>query len=188
MTRAQFSVLLILTALLNGNSSASDAPVGLVPVRGDVQFQDLSNLAEFMGIRFKSFDYETAEPRCIHFYVDEKSVNGETIRHDGGGECGLAGSHRLTVQWKVEDGSIDFRFVRYRRDVDQGSSVWGPKIAIPGLGGQSLKRIDPPQLEIGRPALVLSGSFWSTGTNQQRMEFKVLVELRPNPTGIIGTE
>ena len=79
MTRAQFPVLLILTALLNGNSSASDASVDLIPARGDVQFQDLSNLAEFMGIRFKSFDYETAEPHCIHFYVDEKSVNPDGI-------------------------------------------------------------------------------------------------------------
>ncbi|MEE8528897.1 MAG: hypothetical protein V3S70_10035, partial [Gammaproteobacteria bacterium] len=106
MTQPQISVLLIMTVLLNGNSLASDTPVDLVPVRGDVQFQDLSNLAEFMGIRFKSFDYETAEPHCIHFYVDEKSVNGNTTRHDGSGECGLGGSHRLTVQWKVEDGSL----------------------------------------------------------------------------------
>ena len=188
MTRAQLSVLLILTALLNGNSSASDAPVDLVPVRGDLQFQDLSNLAEFIGIRFKSFDYETSEPHCIHFYVDEKSANGDTTRHDGSGECGLAGPHRLTVQWKVEECSLDFRFIRYRRDVAQGSSVWGPRIAIPDLGGQSLGRIHPSKLEIGRPTPVLSGSFWNTDANQQRMEFKVLVELRPNPDGIIGTE
>lgn len=188
MRQAQISVLLILTALLNSNSLASDAPVDLVPVRGDVQFQDLSNLAEFMGIRFKSFDYETAEPHCIHFYVDEKSVNGDTTRHDGRGECGLAGSHRLTVQWKVVDSSVEFRFIRQRRDVAQGSSVWGPKISIPGLGGQSLKGINSSKLEIGRPAVVLSGSFYSAGIDQQRMDFKVLVELRPNPDGIIGTE
>ena len=188
MTQAQILVLLIFVALINGNSSASDALVDLVPVRGDVQFQDLSNLAEFMGIRFKSFDYETAEPHCIHFYVDEKSVNGDTTRHDGRGECGLAGPHRLTIQWKVEDSSVEFRFIRYRRDVDQGSSVWGPKIAIPELGGQSLKRISPSQLEIGRPTTVLSGSFSSIGPDRRRMEFTVLVELRQNPEGIIGTE
>lgn len=186
MMRAQFSVLLILTALVNGNTSASDPPVDLVPVRGDVQFQDLSNLAEFMGIRFKTFDYETAEPHCIHFYVDEKSVGGDTTRHDGRGECGLAGPHRLTIQWKKEGGWLDFRFIRYRRDVAQGSSVWGPKIAIPDLGGQSLKRIHPSKLEIGRPVLVLHGSFSSR--DGQRMEFKILAELRPNPDGIVGTE
>ena len=188
MIRAQFSVLLISTVLLNGNSSASDAPVDLVPVRGDIQFQDLSNLAEFIGIRFKSFDYETAEPHCIHFYVDEKPANADTTRHDRGGDCGLAGPHRLTIQWMTEAGWLDFRFIRKRRDIDQGSSVWGPRIAISNMGGQSLEGIDPPKLEIGRPALVVHVSFWSTGTDGQRVEFKVLAELRPNPSGIIGTE
>ena len=75
--------LVVLAVLLNGHSSASDASVEMVPVRDGVSFQDLSNLAHLLGVRFTVFDYETVEPHCLHFYVDETSVYGESTKHDG---------------------------------------------------------------------------------------------------------
>ena len=90
------------------------------------------------------------------------------------------------VQWQVEDSLLHFTFRLYRRDVAMGTSVGGPKLEIPGLGGGALWGIHPPVLEIGRPVLVLHGS--KSNKDRQRMEFKVLVERRPNLDRIVGTE
>ncbi len=188
MTRSRFLVLLILIASLNANSSESDSPIELAEVHGDVTVQDLFNLSTFLGFHFKIFDYETDGPHCVHFYVDAKLDIGESSRHDGRGLCSLGGPQRLTVQWKVEADLLEFRFLQFRRDIDQGSSVQGPRIQIPLSDGHSLKRVDSPLLQMGDPTILLHVSLRIAAPEQRRMDFKVLVELRPNPNQVIGTE
>ena len=84
-------------------------PIPLEPVRGQVQLQDLANVAITLGIYFEIFDYELPEANCIHFYVEEIGSSRER-RHDGGGVCELDGPMRLTVQWQLQAGALVFHF------------------------------------------------------------------------------
>ncbi len=186
MIQRLFSTLLGVTALLVGIPLAFGDTVQLVPVDRNLQARDLANLAEAVGLRFEIFDYDTVEPHCVHFFVDEVDGSGAITRHDGHGQCGLAGPQRLTIQWKAEAGQVDFRFIRFRRDIEQGGSVSGPTISIPESAGLTEYGIVPPELSFGRETVLFHGAYgWNEGP---RMEFKVLAELRRNPNGVIGTE
>ena len=180
------SALLGAATMLVGSPAALSDAIKLTPADGSLQTQDLVNVADALGLRFEIFDYETAEPHCVHFFVDEIDPSGTATRHDGHGLCGRAGPQRLTIQWKAEGAELAFRFFRFRRDIKQGGSVSGPTIAIPEAGGTWAHRTEPPELAYGRETLLYHGvSGWNDGP---RTEFKVLAELRRNPDGAIGTE
>ena len=173
------------TATLLAGSSLALADAPLEKVGENVQAQDLANLASALGVQFEIFDYDLDEAHCVHFFVDEiDDENG--ARHDAHGLCGVAGPQRLTVQWKKEDGQAQFRFMRYRRDVEQGVSLVGPTLSAPTQSGFTEYSIEAPQLDYDRETVLVHGAF---GRNQgPRTEFKVLAELRPNPRQTIGTE
>jgi hypothetical protein len=173
-------------ALILGGTPAFGDAIELAPVDRDLRAQDLANLAAAIGIRFKIFDYETAEPHCVHFIVDEIDGAGGKTRHDGGGICDLAGPQQLTIQWKVEEaGSLTFRYIRYRRDIEQGTSVARPTLEIPN-SWFSVYGIEPPQLEYDQEAILLHVAY---GKNEgPQLKIKVLAELRQNPDSVIGTE
>lgn len=177
------TVSAVIALVLGASLAFGDAP--LEKVRENVQAQDLANLAGALGVQFEIFNYTLHEPHCVHFFVDE--IDGsDSVRHDAHGLCGLAGPQRLTVQWKTEDGHAQFRFMRYRRDGEQGVSLGGPTLSAPTLSGFTEYSTEPPQLEYDRETVLYHGAF---GRNQgPRKEFKVVAELRPNPNGRIGTE
>lgn len=185
ITRTRHLLATIVT-LIVGSASAFGDTVDLVPVDNDLHVRDLANLADAVGIKFKIFDYEMIEPHCIHFVVEEVESTGSRISHDGSGICGLAGLHRLTVQWKPEADTLTFRFMRYGRDTEMGASVSGPTLEIPGSSAFSLRGIEPPKLQYGHETLLIDGNYgWNQGP---QVTFKVFAELRPNPNSVIGTE
>ena len=185
MTSRVQSIVLGLVALILADISDADASVELAPVRETVTIQDLANIAHELGLSFRIFDYETTEPHCIHFWVDV-IVHGATTRHDGSGLCGLGGPARLTVMWKLNETTLEFSFKRFRRDIGQGGGVGGPSIVLPNTRGHSLYGIDPPRLSLGHEAVLVHGAYgW---VQENRTDFKVVAELRPNPNKIIGTE
>lgn len=160
-------------------------PVSLTPT-DEVQAQDLDNLAATLGVMMQRYDYDTEEPRCLHFYVDEINVNGDQQRHDGAGLCGLAGPQRLTIQWKVDDSEVNFKFLRYRRDIRQGGSVNGPSLPIPTQQAFASRAIDPPRFQLNEETVLFHGVY---GINDgPQMSFRVIAELRENARGRIGTE
>lgn len=186
MTQRLPGILLGIGFMIVGNPLAVADSVQILPVDGSPQIRDLANLADAVGVRFRIFDYETAEPHCIHFYVEEVEDSGDVRRQDGHGLCGLAGPHRLTVQWKEAQDQVDFRFLRFRRDSEQGGSVAGPTVPTPKGAGFTEYAVEPPELAYGDETLLLRGMYgWNDGP---RTEFRVLAELRRNPEGVIGTE
>ena len=181
-------ILLTLSAIVTltlSNASADSSTVELLPSSRTVHVQDLANLAAAFGVEFKIFDYETSEPHCVHFFVEEITDTGDRTRHGGSGICGLGGPHGLTIQWQADAGRVNFTFMRYRRDVEQGSSVAGPTLDIPETGGSSLYGVEPPELQHGQETVLVYGSY---GLNEgPQLKFKVLAELRANPDSVIGT-
>jgi len=165
---------------------ASAQEIDLLPVREGLQMRDLANVAQAMGLYFEIFDYEANEAHCIHFYVDEEDDTNTRERHDVGGECGLAGPQRLTLQWRREAGSLTFQMMRFRRDIDQGGVVLGPTINIPDPGGMSLYSVKPPKLALGREIELVHTAFGVTPRG--RKDFRIIAELRPNPGKVVGTE
>ena len=176
--------LLFAPVLWLGVAFAESIP--LEAVRGQVQLQDLANVASTLGVHFDIFDYEAPEAHCIHFYVEETGPLRER-RHDVGGECGLDGPQRLTVQWQLQPSELSFQFFRYRRDINRGGMISGPSIPINehhkhGTTGYS---VPSPHLELGKETLLVHNKY---GEGEDTMEVKVFAELRPNPAGTIGTE
>ncbi len=164
-------------------SVAFAEPITLEPVRGQVELRDLANVASTLGVHFDIFDYESPEAHCIHFYIEETGPLRER-RHDVGGECGLDGPQRLTVQRRLQPGELVFRFLRYRRDINQGGGFYGPSIPI-DEHHTSQFRVPPPRLELGKETLLVHSKY---GVGEDAIEVKVLAELRPNPAETIGTE
>ena len=183
MRRPVRNACVTVTLLVGSSLALGDAP--LEKVGENVQAQDLANLASALGVQFEIFDYDPDEAHCVRFFVDEIG-EGNTARHDVQGLCGLAGPQRLTVQWKKEEGQARVRFMRYRRDSEQGASFGGPTLTTATQSGFTEYSIEAPQLDYDRETVLFHGAF---GQNQgPRTEFKVLAELRPNPRQTVGTE
>lgn len=176
--------LIALTTTIAGVAGGAE-PVSLTPT-GEVQAQDLDNLAATLGVMMQRYDYDTEEPRCLHFYVDEVTVDGDEQRHDGAGLCGLAGPQRLTIQWVTEGSEISFKFLRYRRDVRQGGSVSGPTLTAPTHLGSAAYGIAPPEFRLNEETVLYHGVYGPN--NGPQMSFRVIAELRENARGRIGTE
>ena len=173
--------MLTLTAI----SSLASGEAKLTKVDTDLRVQDLANLADVLGVRFEIFDFEIEEPHCVHFFVDKIDEN-TTVRLDGHGLCGLAGPQRLTIQWTEVAGQVQFQFRRFRRDIEQGGSVSGPRFLVPEHGGLTEYAIESPQLAYDQETVLYHGAYgWNAGP---RTEFKILTELRENPDRVIGTE
>lgn len=171
---------LIMTATL-----AHGDTVELTAVEQNLRTRDLANLGAAMGINFVIFDYEAADSHCVSFAVEESDGRGFEARHEGFGLCGRSGPQRLTVQWQAQAEELKLNFMRYRRDVEQGGSVSGPTIAIPGDNASALRGIDPPAFSDDAETVLVHAQF---GLNEGPYKLiKVLAELRPNPTGSIGT-
>ena len=178
--------LITFASLSAGSASAYGDAVKLVPIDRNLRVQDLANVAEAVGIKFKIFDYEVVEPHRVHFFVEEIDSTDARTKHDGSGICGLGGPHRLTVQWKAESGALEFTFMLFRSDIEQGGSVLGPKLEIPEPDGFSLYGIEAPHLQHDHEALLIHGSYGRNDGLQSH--FKVLAELRPNQDRVVGTE
>lgn len=182
MRKSILVVSALMVVAVAGSLALGDARLDKVDDR--LQAQDLANLADALGVRFEIFDYELDDPHCVHFFVDE--IDGsDRVRHDGHGLCGVAGPHRLTVQWKIGNEQAQFRFMRYRRDIEQGVTLVGPRLSAPDDGFTEYA-IESPQLNFDSETVLYHGAF---GRNEgPRTEFQVVAELRQNLSRTIGTE
>ena len=186
MNRRYLSALPGAAALLFGLPWAVGDTLRLTQVDKIREASDLANLADAVGVRFEIFDFDAVNPHCVHFFVDEMIGSDSKTRHDGGGLCGLAGPQRLTVQWKADSGRLAFRFIRNRRDIEQGGSLTGPTLPIPDRTTRSDYGTKASELAYGSETVLVHAAYGPD--NGPRTEFKVLAELRSNPNGIIGTE
>lgn len=170
----------------------------LRPGLSDISMQDLRNLAFAVGVDMGIFDYEIAEDHCLHFFVEVREDHDPAETIDSRGVCSVGGPHRLTIQWREQDGELLFHFFLSRRDIRQGGAEYGPRIDVAGNTGWhgGAMYVVPPKLEFGeRTALVnlrFPGAAPAPETGRPAPEWSkqitVLGELRENPEGIIGTE
>ena len=185
MPRTHKTIAVILAGLFSHLAISNDEIV-VSPVQGVAEVRDLLNVASELGLHFEMFDYETIDDHCLHFYIDEFTNDEPVTRHDGSGHCGVAGKHRLTVSWKLDQGAAKFSFKRFNRELGQGGGVGGLEISVPNSMGSTLYRISPPSFSIGSKTTLLHGAYGWKSDNIT--DFKVIVEFRPNPEGIVGTE
>lgn len=170
---------------------------GLTRVQGEVSIRDLENLGHAIGVNMDIFDYEVPIHHCVHFSVELHVNSDPTKVIDARGLCSNEGPHRLTVQWRENDGDVNLYFYLYRRDIRQGSGVGGPRFDIAGHGGWSGGGArSQPVFEIGQRTQLTGASYYKSMKNEssglwERESTKrivVFAELRENPEGIIGTE
>lgn len=178
--------LLGIVVCLFNQSAFSDDEVPVSPVRGVVEMRDLANVASELGLRIEMFDYETSQDHCLHFYVDTSTNDKPVTRHEGGGHCGIAGKHRLTVSWRLDGERAKFSFRRFNREIGQGGMVGGPSISVPNSMASTMYEVPQPVFSFESEAVLLHGAYGWKG--KSITDFKVVVELRPNPDGIVGTE
>lgn len=64
--------------------------------------------------------------------------------------------------------------------------VGGPTIAVPNSMSSTMYRVPEPVFSFGTETVLLHEGYGQNG--RSATDFKVIVELRPNPDGIVGTE
>lgn len=185
MNTRVLSLIIAAIGCVSVGASAAVVPVTVTEPESAPQFRDLANLAEALGIHMNAFDYETKEPHCLSMMVEANTMSCSPVRHNGGVLCGQKGPHRLTIQLTPQDRAVSFKFVRFRRDIDQGGSVAGPTIPIPTTSGLTIYGIEKRELRADEETLLVHGAYgWNEGP---RTEFRVIGQLKENPNGFIGT-
>ena len=169
----------------------------LTRVQGQVLTRDLQNLGDAVGVKIEMFDYEIPISHCVHFSVELHVDSDPPEVIDARGECSDGGPHRLTVQWRENDGEVQLYFYLYRRDIGQGGGIGGPQFDVSGHGGWSGGGTrSQPVFKFGQRTQLTGASYYKSMKNEYTglwerewtKRIVVFAELRENPEVIIGTE
>lgn len=196
MSNIQYLAAVLLASAFGSALAADAEAIEIRPQGAEITLADYQILAAAAGVRTESFDYEADRPHCVHFWVELTENEEEPELLDACGQCGEAGPHRITIQWREKDDSVGLHFFLHHRKGLRWGGFEGPKFEKPsGPGGRSSGAFTPAEFAFDQRSELTWSEYTAyirdeaTGSMDPtwRKRAVVYVELRENSEGIMGT-